>query len=34
MLARVRADVVAKTGGKEVPWSNSLLPGEVYLAAK
>jgi tetratricopeptide (TPR) repeat protein len=34
MLTRVRAEVVATTGGKQVPWSNSSLLGEVYLAAK
>jgi len=34
MLTRVRAEVVAKTGGKQVPWSNSSLLGEVYLAAQ
>jgi tetratricopeptide (TPR) repeat protein len=34
MLTRVRAEVVAKTSGKQVPWSNSSLLGEVYLAAK
>jgi uncharacterized caspase-like protein len=34
MLTRVRAEVVAATGGKQVPWSNSSLLGEVYLAAK
>jgi uncharacterized caspase-like protein len=34
MPTRVRAEVVAKTGGKQVPWSNSSLLGEVYLAAK
>lgn len=34
MLTRVRAEVVAKTRGKQVPWSNSSLLGEVYLAAK
>jgi hypothetical protein len=28
----VRADVVATTGNKQVPWSNSSLLGEVYLA--
>ena len=32
MLTRVRADVVAATRGKQVPWSNSSLLGEVYLA--
>jgi tetratricopeptide (TPR) repeat protein len=32
MLTRVRADVVAATGSKQVPWSNSSLLGEVYLA--
>jgi tetratricopeptide (TPR) repeat protein len=32
MLTRVRADVVATTGNKQVPWSNSSLLGEVYLA--
>lgn len=34
MLTRVRAEVVAKTSGKQVPWSNSSLLGEVYLAEK
>ena len=34
MLTRVRAEVVAATRGKQVPWSNSSLLGEVYLAAK
>ena len=34
MLTRVRAEVVATTSGKQVPWSNSSLLGEVYLAAK
>jgi Tfp pilus assembly protein PilF len=34
MLTRVRAEVVARTSGKQVPWSNSSLLGEVYLAAK
>ena len=32
MLTRVRADVVAATDSKQVPWSNSSLLGEVYLA--
>jgi tetratricopeptide (TPR) repeat protein len=32
MLTRVRADVVAATDNKQVPWSNSSLLGEVYLA--
>ena len=32
MLTRVRADVVAATKNKQVPWSNSSLLGEVYLA--
>ena len=32
MLTRVRADVVKATGGNQVPWSNSSLLGEVYLA--
>jgi uncharacterized caspase-like protein len=31
VLTRVRADVVAATGNKQVPWSNSSLLGEVYL---
>lgn len=31
MLTRVRADVVASTKGKQVPWSNSSLLGEVFL---
>ncbi|BAM88457.1 conserved exported hypothetical protein [Bradyrhizobium oligotrophicum S58] len=34
MLTRVRAEVVASTKNKQVPWSNSSLLGEVYLAAK
>lgn len=33
MLTRVRSEVVASTKGKQVPWSNSSLLGEVYLAA-
>jgi tetratricopeptide (TPR) repeat protein len=32
MLTRVRTDVVGTTKGKQVPWSNSSLLGEVYLA--
>jgi Flp pilus assembly protein TadD len=32
MLTRVRAEVVAMTKNKQVPWSNSSLLGEVYLA--
>jgi uncharacterized caspase-like protein len=31
MLTRVRADVVAATNGRQVPWSNSSLLGDVYL---
>src|SRR5713226_4935682 len=34
MLTRVRAEVVAATKNKQVPWSNSSLLGEVYLAQK
>jgi tetratricopeptide (TPR) repeat protein len=34
MLTRVRAEVVATTKSKQVPWSNSSLLGEVFLAAK
>ena len=34
MLTRGRAKVVARTSGKQVPWSNSSLLGEVYLVAK
>jgi len=34
MLTRVRAEVVARTSGKQVPWSNSSLLGEVYLVDK
>ena len=33
-LTRVSAEVVAATKGKQVPWSNSSLLGEVYLAEK
>ena len=32
MLTRVRAEVVSTTKNKQVPWSNSSLLGEVYLA--
>lgn len=34
MLTRVRAEVVAATKGKQVPWSNSSLLGDVYLAER
>ncbi|MES1148425.1 MAG: caspase family protein, partial [Bradyrhizobium guangdongense] len=34
MLTRVRAEVVSGTKNKQVPWSNSSLLGEVYLAEK
>ena len=34
MLTRVRAEVVASTNNKQVPWSNSSLLGEVFLAGK
>lgn len=34
MLTRVRAEVVSATKNKQVPWSNSSLLGEVYLAEK
>ena len=34
MLTRVRAEVVTATANKQVPWSNSSVLGEVYLAAK
>lgn len=34
MLTRVRAEVVAATKSKQVPWSNSSLLGEVYLAGQ
>lgn len=34
MLTQVRAEVVAVTRNKQVPWSNLSLLGEVYLAEK
>jgi tetratricopeptide (TPR) repeat protein len=34
MLTRVRAEVVATTKSKQVPWSNSSLLGEVYLVGR
>ena len=34
MLTRVRAEVFAATRNKQLPWSNSSLPREAYLAAK
>jgi uncharacterized caspase-like protein len=33
-LTRVRAEVVASTKDKQVPWSNSSLLGEIYLVEK
>jgi uncharacterized caspase-like protein len=32
MLTRVRADVAAETHGAQIPWDNSALLGDVYLA--
>src|SRR5262249_29322768 len=32
MLTRVRADVAGETNGKQIPWDNSALLGDVYLA--
>jgi tetratricopeptide (TPR) repeat protein len=32
MLTRVRTEVLAATGKKQLPWSNSALLGEVFLA--
>jgi uncharacterized caspase-like protein len=32
MLTRVRIDVAAATEKKQIPWVNSSLLGEVYLA--
>jgi Caspase domain len=32
MLTRVRADVANETSGKQIPWDNSALLGDVYLA--
>ena len=34
MLTRVRAEVAASTNSMQVPWSNSSLLGEVFLAGK
>ncbi len=34
MLTRVRAEVVSATKNMQVPWSNSSLLGEVYLAER
>jgi hypothetical protein len=31
MLSRVRNDVIDATGGKQVPWENSSLTGEIIL---
>lgn len=33
VMRRVRADVIEATGGRQVPWENSSLLGDVYLAA-
>ena len=32
MIARVRRDVLAATGDRQVPWDNSSLVDDVYLA--
>ncbi len=32
MLTRVRADVASRTNGAQVPWDNSALLGDIYLA--
>jgi uncharacterized caspase-like protein len=32
MLTRVRADVATATGNKQIPWDNSSLLGDVFLA--
>jgi Flp pilus assembly protein TadD len=34
MLTRVRAEVIAATQRKQVPWDNSSLLGDVYLAGR
>lgn len=34
MLTRVRAEVVSATKSRQIPWSNSSLLGEVYLAGR
>lgn len=34
MLTRVRADVAAATRNKQIPWDNSSLLGEIYLAGQ
>ncbi len=33
MMGRVRADVMADTDDKQVPWVNEAIVGEIYLAA-
>ena len=33
LVSEVRADVLSSTDGKQVPWDNSSLVGEVYLAS-
>ncbi len=34
MLTRVRRDVIAATGGEQVPWDSSSLPGSFYFAGR
>ena len=34
VLTRVRAEVAAETGNKQIPWDNSSLMGDVYLVPK
>jgi formylglycine-generating enzyme required for sulfatase activity len=34
MLTRVRNDVAAATGERQIPWDNSSLRGDVYLAGR
>jgi hypothetical protein len=34
MLTRVRVEVASSTKNRQVPWANSSLLGEVYLAGE
>jgi uncharacterized caspase-like protein len=34
VLTRVRAEVAAATGNRQIPWDNSSLMGDVFLVSK
>ena len=34
MLTRVRSEVAASTSSRQIPWDNSSLLGDIYLAGQ